>query len=225
MEVKEEKFSSSRGTFQSGEDLQILHSTIYKLERKTIDIIHMVFHCSCVSDCCVCLYLLCVSWSDKYQTELYVYGENNGVIWDLSVNRTTELYDKLFVVGAFDTETKTSQVQLCSVGEYNGVLFSKVFSMVVPLLATDLSDSFFVVLCYFRSVKGFVPEEMTPLLLCRYIRLFWGAMETCLLVECLNRVYGMDAHRMDTLPASIMLLTSMVNFQSYQYCCIHNCNA
>ena len=64
-------------------------------------------------------------WSIKNEPALYLYGESNGVIWDIAVNASYP-YNKLFVVGAFDTVTKTSQVEFCSVGEWDGVVFSKV---------------------------------------------------------------------------------------------------
>ena len=70
-------------------------------------------------------------WAPKRREALYVYGENNGVIWDIVVNRTTKPYNSLFMVGAFDTETKTSQLQFCSVSEFDGKTFGKVRS---PLL-------------------------------------------------------------------------------------------
>ena len=54
-----------------------------------------------------------------------MYGESYGVIWDVAVNRS-ELYDQLIVVGAFDTVSKTSQVQYCSVGVWTGLGFNKV---------------------------------------------------------------------------------------------------
>lgn len=64
-------------------------------------------------------------WSNKYEPELYLYGESNGIVWDISVNRSYP-YDRLFFVGAFDTVAKTSQVEFCSVGEWDGLIFSKV---------------------------------------------------------------------------------------------------
>ena len=65
-------------------------------------------------------------WSPKYESELYLYGESNGIIWDVVVNRTSQPYNKLFVVGAFDTVSETSQIQFCSVGEWDGLSFDKV---------------------------------------------------------------------------------------------------
>lgn len=56
-----------------------------------------------------------------------MYGaESNGVIWDISINRTSNPYDSMFIVGTFDTDTRASQIQLCSVSAYDGVSFSKV---------------------------------------------------------------------------------------------------
>eukprot|EP01041_Mallomonas_annulata_P005687 gene5687-11474_t len=71
------------------------------------------------------------AWSNKYEPVLYLYGESNGVIWDIAVNRSLP-YNRLFVVGAFDTVAKTSQVEFCSVGEWDGVVFSKVGEGLCP---------------------------------------------------------------------------------------------
>jgi len=71
-------------------------------------------------------------WSAKYHAELFVYGASNGVIWDVAVNRTSKPYSQMFVVGAFDTESKTSQLQFCSVGEFNGLSFNKVGEGLCP---------------------------------------------------------------------------------------------
>ena len=77
-------------------------------------------------------------WSSSNEPDLYVYGESNGketlcqksrlfvlliymlccpgVLWDTKVNRSSHTgpngnsVDELFVVGAFDTVSKTSQV-------------------------------------------------------------------------------------------------------------------
>lgn len=65
-------------------------------------------------------------WSPKYVSELYLYGESNGIIWDIVVNKTSQPINKLFVVGAFDTVSETSQIQFCSVGEWDGLSFDKV---------------------------------------------------------------------------------------------------
>ena len=65
-------------------------------------------------------------WSPTSQSELFLYGENNGVIWDIAINRTSNPYDSMYIVGAFDTDTPTSQLQLCSVSCYDGSAFSKV---------------------------------------------------------------------------------------------------
>jgi hypothetical protein len=37
------------------------------------------------------------------------------------MDASNELFDRLFVAGSFDTERITSQIQLCSVGEYAGL--------------------------------------------------------------------------------------------------------
>ena len=42
------------------------------------------------------------------------------------VNRTSQPFNKLIVVGAFDTVSETSQIQFCSVGEWDGLSFDKV---------------------------------------------------------------------------------------------------
>jgi hypothetical protein len=55
-----------------------------------------------------------------------VYGESNGVIWDVAVNQTAYPFDDVYVVGAFDTESKSSQLQFCSVGQFDGMSFAKV---------------------------------------------------------------------------------------------------
>ena len=64
-------------------------------------------------------------WTHKYRAELFVYGEANGVIWDIAVNESLP-FNKLFLVGLFDSVTKLSQVQFCSVGEFDGEHFDKV---------------------------------------------------------------------------------------------------
>lgn len=66
------------------------------------------------------------SWSAKRQSELFLYGENNGVIWDIAVNRTSNPYDTMYIVGTFDTDSKASQMQFCSISEFDGVEFNKV---------------------------------------------------------------------------------------------------
>lgn len=69
-------------------------------------------------------------WSENYLINLFLYGESNGVIWDMAVNRslTNEFHDDVFVVGNFDTVSESSQIQYCSVGKWNGVKFEKVIS-------------------------------------------------------------------------------------------------
>lgn len=37
------------------------------------------------------------------------------------MDASNDLFDRLFVAGSFDTERITSQIQLCSVGEYAGL--------------------------------------------------------------------------------------------------------
>jgi len=71
-------------------------------------------------------------WSPTSQSELFLYGENNGVIWDIAINRTSNPYDSMYIVGAFDTDTPTSQLQLCSVSCYDGSAFSKVGEGICP---------------------------------------------------------------------------------------------
>ena len=72
-------------------------------------------------------------WSTKSQSELYLYGESNGVIWDMAVNRTSgDMLDTMFVVGAFDTVSESSQLQFCSVGNWDGLSFNKVGEGLCP---------------------------------------------------------------------------------------------
>jgi len=61
------------------------------------------------------------SWSNK--ENLYIYGEANGLILDIALDASSQLFDKLFVVGSFDTERRTSQIQLCSAGGYDGLKY------------------------------------------------------------------------------------------------------
>ena len=84
----------------------------------------------CAATQCVRTY----RWSPKYESELYLYGESNGIIWDIVVNRTAQPFNKLFVVGAFDTVSETSQIQFCSVGEWDGLSFDKVSHRLALLL-------------------------------------------------------------------------------------------
>ena len=56
---------------------------------------------------------------------MFVYGENNGVIWDVAVNESRPSLD-VYTVGIFDTVTQSSQVQLCSVASFDGSSFEKV---------------------------------------------------------------------------------------------------
>lgn len=74
-------------------------------------------------------------WSNVDEIDLYLYGESNGVIWDIAVYNSGvqgNVANKMYFVGAFDTITKTSQVQFCSVGSWDGFLFSKVGEGLCP---------------------------------------------------------------------------------------------
>ncbi|RYH26742.1 hypothetical protein EON65_14025 [archaeon] len=64
-------------------------------------------------------------WSNKYQAEVYLFGEDNGAIRDIAVNYTNS-FDYMYTVGLFDTVSKTSQIQLCSVARFDGISFEKV---------------------------------------------------------------------------------------------------
>jgi len=65
------------------------------------------------------------TWSTKFGAQLFVYGENNGVIWDAAVNTSQQSLD-VYAVGFFDTVTQSSQVQLCSVASFDGISFDKI---------------------------------------------------------------------------------------------------
>ena len=65
-------------------------------------------------------------WSNLNEADLYLYGESNGVILDMAVNKSSKSYNVVSVVGAFDTVTKASQIQYCSVGMWDGISFDKV---------------------------------------------------------------------------------------------------
>lgn len=71
-------------------------------------------------------------WSTQFEPDLYLYGESNGVVWDIAVNTSSVPYNKLIVVGAFDTVARTSQVQFCSVGSWDGFSFGKVGEGLCP---------------------------------------------------------------------------------------------
>ena len=49
------------------------------------------------------------------------------MIWDIAVNESLP-FNKVFLVGLFDSVTKLSQVQFCSVGEFDGEHFDKVLA-------------------------------------------------------------------------------------------------
>eukprot|EP01035_Chromulina_nebulosa_P017610 gene17610-23184_t len=70
------------------------------------------------------------TWSNKFQAELSAV-ESNGVILDVVLNRSSN-FDKMYVVGTFDTMTSTSQVQFCSVGAWNGQVFEKLGEGLCP---------------------------------------------------------------------------------------------
>lgn len=72
------------------------------------------------------------AWSNLNEAELYLYGESNGIIWDIAVNSTRNQFGKMFVVGAFDTVTKISQVQYCSMAAWDGAAFEKVGEGLCP---------------------------------------------------------------------------------------------
>jgi hypothetical protein len=58
--------------------------------------------------------------------DLYLYGASNGVISDIAVNHSDSQYNDVYAVGAFDSVSELSQLQFCSVGEWDGVIFDKV---------------------------------------------------------------------------------------------------
>lgn len=68
-------------------------------------------------------------WLHSYEPGLYLYGASNGVVLDM----VTNFSGRSFLVGAFDSDSKTSQVAYCSVGEWNGYNFAKVGEGLCPL--------------------------------------------------------------------------------------------
>ena len=90
------------------------------------------------------------TWSTEYMTDLYLYGEANGVVWDIAVNHTDAPYNTMFVVGAFDTVSETSQIQYCSVGQWDGVLFDKVYIHPTPFHIELHATCYIIyyILCY-----------------------------------------------------------------------------
>lgn len=71
------------------------------------------------------------TWLTLYQTVSVSEVDCAGVLLDIAINRSSsEPYDKFYVVGSFDTVTKTSQVQFCSVATWNGISFDKVTFLV-----------------------------------------------------------------------------------------------
>lgn len=71
-------------------------------------------------------------WTSKYQAEVFLFGEDNGAIRDIAVNYTDH-FDSLYAVGLFDTVTKISQIQLCSVAKFDGLSFGKVCKNILLL--------------------------------------------------------------------------------------------
>ena len=119
------------------------------------------------------------TWSTEYMTDLYLYGEANGVVWDIAVNHTDTPYNTMFVVGAFDTVSETSQIQYCSVGQWDGVLFDKVYihTRYSNIQIFTLNYTFYFIVCFYtilyytcRSAKGSVPAGPIPLPQCSYKR-------------------------------------------------------
>jgi hypothetical protein len=81
-------------------------------------------------------------WELLNSYALYKYGESYGEIWDIAVNRTNSKlhnngYDRLYVVGSFDTESSASQIQFCSIGLWNGIHFNKIGEGLCPRGTTD----------------------------------------------------------------------------------------
>jgi len=69
---------------------------------------------------------------------LYIYGEANGLILDIAVDASNQQVDKLFVAGSFDTERRTSQIQLCSAGGYDGLKYDGLSLTKVPACLSRL---------------------------------------------------------------------------------------
>ena len=69
-----------------------------------------------------------IRWSTDYLADLYLYGASNGIILDMAVNRSEDMsiLNNLYVVGDFDSVSELSQIQYCSVGEWDGLNFNKV---------------------------------------------------------------------------------------------------
>jgi hypothetical protein len=66
--------------------------------------------------------------------DLYLYGAANGIILDIAVNRTNELYNDIYAVGAFDSVSELSQIQFCSVGAWDGLEFTKVILVAIVVI-------------------------------------------------------------------------------------------
>lgn len=65
------------------------------------------------------------SWLKDHSSQLFQYSEDNAVIYDLAVNRS-DSFDTVYVAGLFDTASRLSQTQLCSVARFDGESFEKV---------------------------------------------------------------------------------------------------
>ena len=72
------------------------------------------------------------TWNKKYRAEISSM-ESTGVILDVVLNTSSNAaINQLVVVGTFDTITRTSQVEFCSVGIWNGFSFEKVGEGLCP---------------------------------------------------------------------------------------------
>ncbi len=124
------------------------------------------------------------SWSNSGTEELFLYGEEyNGVIWDVAINQTSDLNDEIFLAGTFDTVTKTSQVQLCSVGIFDGLTVEKVCDRFES--RADAALTFGV-----RLVRDCVHEAVYPRLHFTSRRLCWVVAAICLWAATSRRGCG-----------------------------------
>ena len=81
-----------------------------------------------------------VRWSKNGSEELFLYGEQyNGVIWDVAVNHSRPFNDQIFLAGTFDTVSKSSQVQLCSVASFDGLAVNKVSLSLLQQISLSLN--------------------------------------------------------------------------------------
>lgn len=60
-----------------------------------------------------------------YNSQLFQYSEDNAVIYDVAVNHS-QSFDLVYAAGLFDTASRISQTQLCSVAKFDGFSFEKV---------------------------------------------------------------------------------------------------